>query len=725
MEKRLLIFIALISLPLSYAATIEADSCSQADVQAAVNQAQDGDTVLIPDGTCTYASGISTSKQIRIEAKNYVPTKGGDTVRSVVITNNADESLFSLVTGNDYHVGLSGIRFNEGTGTGAHLSVGGSGSKVALINDLFFEVKDRYWPVDQVVDWSAQGGVLWNIHFEGIAAAAADGVGPQGGSFYIGHQPRPWYTASTMGSFDTNGDVNLYLEDSSCSNVGQFPDVDENGRAVFRHNTLDGCTGGTHGYTSAWGGRFIEYYNNVFSVTSSMRNIAGRYVWLRGGTVLFTDNTVNNAANPSAYGSPVLLSIGDTTAPGTYPMSRQPGWGHDGSIDVSDPIYIWGNTGTRAGAYGFANGWDSIVKLNRDIYVNSGPKPGYSKYTYPHPAREEEHEEPQVPPCTQLPEGDNGIAAMYPGDAGIGDDPDVIMADDFESYNAVSELYNKWDNFHHEQYISFDIVDAFAGAQSLEFTIPQTSTEIANALIKDLNPTQDIVFIRAYTKFSPGFSVIGSGHNGLGLQSSYWDGPGSGPGIPADGYNKFYVNVENSREDSSEASPGLTHIYIYHPEQRDIWGDHFYPEGRVVPYDVTPGDFGDCFVPRPNFTPQMDRWYSYELMVKANTPGERDGRIAFWIDGNLVADFTGMRLRDTAELKIDKADISLHANTVTDRENKKWYDNVVVARSYIGPMYAEPHCITISQLSGRIADWKGGMISINQLMEAIKDWKGC
>jgi hypothetical protein len=33
--------------------------------------------------------------------------------------------------------------------------------------------------------------------------------------------------------------------------------------------------------------------------------------------------------------------------------------------------------------------------------------------------------------------------------------------------------------------------------------------------------------------------------------------------------------------------------------------------------------------------PDRDRWICYEFMVKANTPGQRDGRLAFWIDGRL------------------------------------------------------------------------------------------
>jgi hypothetical protein len=34
--------------------------------------------------------------------------------------------------------------------------------------------------------------------------------------------------------------------------------------------------------------------------------------------------------------------------------------------------------------------------------------------------------------------------------------------------------------------------------------------------------------------------------------------------------------------------------------------------------------------------------------------------------------------------------LSFHINGSTPRENFKWYDNVVVARSYIGPLVGAP-----------------------------------
>ena len=75
-------------------------------------------------------------------------------------------------------------------------------------------------------------------------------------------------------------------------------------------------------------------------------------------------------------------------------------------------------------------------------------------------------------------------------------------------------------------------------------------------------------------------------------------------------------------------------------------------------------------------------------MLQANTPGQRDGRIAVWLDGKLVADFPSLRLRDVATLKIDRFGLSFHIGSNPNGQARKWYDNVVAAKAYIGPVAA-------------------------------------
>jgi hypothetical protein len=289
-----------------------------------------------------------------------------------------------------------------------------------------------------------------------------------------------------------------------------------------------------------------------------------------------------------------------------------------------------------------------------------------------------------------LPTGNNGIAKNYPNDEGIDNNPFVIYADNFESYNSVSGLTasGRWNEAYHTQNIRLatEPENYYHGTKALEFKVPQTNNEVSNTLLKYIEPTQDIIFIRFYAKFDDGFNVSGSSHNGSTISSSYWEGPGGGPGIPADGYNKFLVSGEAWRDGNEPANPGSLNAYVYHPEQRDIWGDHFFPTGRVIPFDYLPGDFGPFFISRPEVVPELDRWYAYEIMVKANTPGERDGRIAFWLDGELIADWLNIRLRDTTDLKVDRVSIDLHVKNNTLGVAKKYYDNVVIATSYIGLM---------------------------------------
>lgn len=282
-----------------------------------------------------------------------------------------------------------------------------------------------------------------------------------------------------------------------------------------------------------------------------------------------------------------------------------------------------------------------------------------------------------------LPQGNTGIASRYAGDAGITSDSAVIFADDFESYGSASALTvgGRWNNYYQQgnTRISTAAGTFFAGAKALELTMPQTNSEVANAVVKDLPVKQDVLFVRAYTKFEAGFDGTTEGHNGIRISGSY-----PGPGTIPSGRDFFLYTVENSVY-YGEAYPGPTNVYAYHPEQRGQWGDHFYPTGKVLPIDGQPGNFGPTFVARPNFTPQTDRWYSYEMMVKLNTPGQRDGRVAVWIDGNLVADFPNLRMRDTTSVKIDQVQLELHGKNNPSRADRKWYDNVVVATSYIGP----------------------------------------
>jgi hypothetical protein len=288
-----------------------------------------------------------------------------------------------------------------------------------------------------------------------------------------------------------------------------------------------------------------------------------------------------------------------------------------------------------------------------------------------------------------LPEGDEGIAAQYPGDVGIEADPAVIFFDDFESYAVANDLWSRWDDVHHLDQIRLatEPENVAHGAQALEFTVPQQQAELSNGTAKLVSPELDVLFLRYYSKFQPPFDVVGSSHNGAMISSHYFVDGQATPGVPADGTNKFLVGLENWRGQPETPSPGELNVYVYHPEQRSEWGDHFFPSGIVLPNSSLPFDFGPEFVPRRDIIPELDRWYCWEYMVQANTPGQRDGRIAVWLDGMLVADWQNLRLRDVDTLTIDRFGLAFHIGSNPNGETKKWFDDVVAATAYIGPVY--------------------------------------
>ena len=290
--------------------------------------------------------------------------------------------------------------------------------------------------------------------------------------------------------------------------------------------------------------------------------------------------------------------------------------------------------------------------------------------------------------ASALPQGNTGIASRHPGDVGIGSDTDVIFADDFEGYAQGSDLNNRWDAVYQNQYVAIttDTANVYRGSKALQFTLPQQTAELSDATDKVVSPEQDVLFLRYYSKIQPPYDVVGSSHNGAMISAHYFNNGQATPGVRANGTNKFLANLENWRGEAATPSPGDLNIYLYHPEQRSDYGDHFFPNGDVSPNTSLKFTYGAGFVSRPNIIQELGRWYCYEYMLQANTPGQRDGRIAVWLDGVLVADFPGLRLRDVATLKIDRFGLSFHIGSNPNGQARKWYDNVVAAKAYIGPV---------------------------------------
>jgi len=196
--------------------------------------------------------------------------------------------------------------------------------------------------------------------------------------------------------------------------------------------------------------------------------------------------------------------------------------------------------------------------------------------------------------------------------------------------------------------------------------------EVGGGAMTQFADSYDALFVRYYLKFDKDDDFYNSAHDGACLSALAPGYPPERPltaGTRADGKNKFLASLDTwrtRRMDPVPPAPGELIVYCYHPEQRGNYGDNFYTD--------------------PKFYPERGRWHCYELMVKANTVRQRDGRIAFWIDGKLSGDFPGLRLRDVDTLKINFLSMGFYIGRNRIKDNTIWYDDVVVATSYIGPM---------------------------------------
>jgi hypothetical protein len=304
---------------------------------------------------------------------------------------------------------------------------------------------------------------------------------------------------------------------------------------------------------------------------------------------------------------------------------------------------------------------------------------------------------PQSEALPKLPEGP-GLAARYPADAGISRHPSVLFADGFETVKesrltdglaqdeSVKARWNHaWDHAWGGCAIGRGPGIAHSGEQSLQMRMERAGSM---GLSKYFPPGHDRLFLRYYLRYAEDFP--GAHHVGGAIEARAPGVPHANPGVPADGRNKITVLLDHWSFEPNVKPPGPLVAYVYHMDQQHQWGEQFYPSGRIQPQENERRNlFGPGFTPRPDLIPERGRWYCFELMVEAGEPGKRGGRVAFWVDGRLVGDFPNLRFRTTPELKLNRVDLALYESRDTGTR-QVWFDDVVVATEYIGPMRPAP-----------------------------------
>ena len=86
------------------------------------------------------------------------------------------------------------------------------------------------------------------------------------------------------------------------------------------------------------------------------------------------------------------------------------------------------------------------------------------------------------------------------------------------------------------------------------------------------------------------------------------------------------------------------------------------------------------------FVERKGEWVAIEMRVKLNAPGQSDGRVTYWMNGDVVLDREGLNLRGAyTATTINVAMLEGYWNGGAPRDGlKRWFDNVVVATEPVG-----------------------------------------
>jgi len=429
-------------------ATITVASNSSTDVQTAINAASAGDIVQLLATSASWAAlSVTCNKAITIQGVSTAapanPTKGcgvSSTIIDVTGTpgNSSANVTFNITKQAGGLTRIKGIKFTLTDNGGEQHPINIDGGWLTA-RPVIWDNCEFVCDGGTMMDSHVAGGVifshctftgLWNDFFLTVKDLFSDAV------------TYSWHTADSMGMNDTTGEKNIYVESSKFNGGanGVF-DADDNSRFVDRHNEYNNCGGfNSHGWdTSPYGCRHFEIYENDYNFVvdpanggqgqfqkpysgGSYSNNVNFYMWLRGATGVIFNNAMDDIYS-TAWGDKFEMhatirgiedNIGSAGGPfpggcGTvvYPCPHQLGQNNNGTSDFTDPIYVWGNTGTLwnpsyPNVWGSSNfsAWGNQCGLadyndwwqsGRDYILSGGDgkgataKPGYTAYTYPHP----------------------------------------------------------------------------------------------------------------------------------------------------------------------------------------------------------------------------------------------------------------------------------------------------------------------------------------------------
>jgi hypothetical protein len=305
----------------AHATTIRVASCSYGDVSAAIASAQNGDTVSIPAGNCTWSSGLTITKGIDLLG-------AGAGVTNITCTSSGNYVITyqpSDLSGN-HSFRVSGLTFdmnNQSYGiklNAAHSSDLTIQTKVRIDHNTFLNTNG------QAIWNNGMRGVIDNNTFDEIVYPIRHPLSYRNGETWWDH-----WEGIVFGAEDNN----MYIEDNTFNGVTVIMDCQYANRYALRYNTvivtgqayplLDMHGNQGEGYMYAcFGG---EVYGNEITMSE------GQLLDQRGGKAVVFYNRVNG----SSLGIKVREEYADERNPTVNPQPQH----------VSDSYYWNNRTGLK------------------------------------------------------------------------------------------------------------------------------------------------------------------------------------------------------------------------------------------------------------------------------------------------------------------------------------------------------------------------------------------
>ena len=375
----------------AFSTYIFAQSLSRQDIQAAVDSASSGDTIILPPGSNTTFSGTVTitTDNLHIRGQGSDSTHIGWTSGA-----NRQDPVFWVMNTTGFE--LSGV----------HLFGTNNQSQREYLVKMHYST--YFWIHHCTFERSGAACIdCWGYPMNGCIdnCTFSDGYFPgHGYAVYVAHSTREERLAVTgQGDISWDNDLELgtidgvYIEDCTMDTFRHFVASAAGGRYIVRYCTItsNGRSAqedifDTHGWTSEpnRGVRKAEIYENAIDCTFDHG-----YVHIKdsGDGVLF-NNTITNLWYPDHYAFILNLPCCNSDICNTVN-----GWnGTYPEHDQTQLYYVWGNTlDGRSHNIVTPSGncsdepADPIFLENRDWFEYEPSPEIYTPFQYPHPFRQD------------------------------------------------------------------------------------------------------------------------------------------------------------------------------------------------------------------------------------------------------------------------------------------------------------------------------------------------